>query len=327
MAVDAVNGVNSNSAVSSTNSTSEVTDASRVTISEATLAKMTAKEIIDGYNHQSWAVPDNILSWAQNEYQTNPDSKVTFGESGNSVDTVNGTQTDVVSYRESMEADGLSLKEQCNQLASLSAQMEVTDLNNITKIAPYSTIVPTDQGDGNQGESEVSKVLSEFAKDMMKGGLFFFVTDKFKEGKKFFAALKKGTNDELGDINTELETMQAELNQTLSGAKQSKQTGIETIEAGKELKSHTKWWQFFGSRRRAAKKAIEQGDKTVKMSDRTSKFANAIAKDNNIALQSIQTNIQVVTAANAPEEPKNQTEESSGSLSQTPAVSSQSGDI
>lgn len=293
MAVDAVSGVGP----TTTTPDSGGGDNSRIFISEDTLKKMTAKEIMDGYNTQNWAVPDKILAWAQQELQTNPDSKITYGESGAGGDGgVGGESNDAVDYQATLDEQGMSLKEQCKEFTRLSAEKETRDLDNITKIAPYAKDIPQDETDGNNGESEVSKVLKEIHKDMVRAFQVSFgvVGKDFKEGQKFFKAFQKGTNDELIEIDDSLEAMQDALSGALSDAKDSKQYGEKTIELGKELKSHTKFWQVFGSRRKAAKQAIEQGDKTVKMAERTDKLATAIAKDNDVALDSLQQNIKAV---------------------------------
>jgi len=123
---------------------------------------------------------------------------------------------------------------------------------------------------------------------------------KAKEGIKFFDALKQGTSNELGGITESLSEMQAVVSETIGEAKESKDYGTETVTVGKEMKSHTKWWQFFGSRRKAANGAIEQGNKTVAMSQNTTKLAEAIKKDNSSAFESVNQNQQAVSSAEAP---------------------------
>jgi len=188
-----------------------------------------------------------------------------------------------------MEEDGLSLKDQCKILRQISAAMEKNDLNNITMVAPYLQMIPTDETEGDNNELEVTKLFNEISGDMGKRSFF---SDDFHEGIKFFRAVSKGASDELGDISSDLETMQADLNKVINDARQSNATGTETVEAGKELKGSAKWWHF--GRKFAAKKAIEQGDNTVKMSDRASQFATAIANDTGVVIGAIQENIEIV---------------------------------
>ena len=129
---------------------------------------------------------------------------------------------------------------------------------------------------------------------------------------RFYKALQEGTSNELDTIDYSLEAIQSVLDGAISDAQDSKQYGEETANLGRELKSHTKWWQFGGSRRKAAKKAIEQGKLTVKMSERTDKLAQAIAKDNGVALKNSKDNIKQVDLSVLQDEGQKTTGGSSG---------------
>ena len=196
----------------------------------------------------------------------------------------------------------MSLKEQCKIFTQLSAEKETRDLQNVTKMAPYTQQVPTDEQSGNNTTSEVEKALGEINKEVKKSFRGIVGGKEFRDGLRFFSALKDGASGELTTINESLSEIQDILDGTIADAKDSKQYGEETVVLGRELKSKTKGWQIFGSRRRAANKAIEQGNLTVKMSERTNKLAEAIAKDNGIALKQTGNNINTVNGAATPPE-------------------------
>ena len=231
--------------------------------------KMTPKEILEAEKNGE-TIPPKILAWAKE----NPDGK------------------DAVAYQASLEEQGMSLKEQCKIFTDLSAQKETRDLQNVTKMAPYTQQVPTDDQTGAKGTSEVSKAFAEIKQGIKFKG--FFGGKEFFDGIRFYQALHEGTSNELDTIDYSLEAIQSVLDGAIGDAQDSKQYGEETVNLGRELKSHTKWWQFKGSRRKAAKKAIEQGELTVKMSERTDKLAQAIAKDNGVALKNSKDNIKQV---------------------------------
>lgn len=249
--------------------------------------KMTAQEIIEAEKNGE-TVPAEILAWAKE----NPDGKDTYEkaiQNGQGVE-----ENDAVAYQASLEEQGMSLKEQCKIFTDLSAQKETRDLQNVTKMAPYTQQVPTDDQTGAKGTSEVSKAFAEINKEISSSFVPFGKNKNFKDGMKFYKALQEGTSNELDTIDYSLEAIQSVLDGAIGDAQDSKQYGEETVNLGRELKSHTKWWQFKGSRRKAAKKAIEQGKLTVKMSERTDKLAQAIAKDNGVALKNSKDNIKQV---------------------------------
>ena len=249
--------------------------------------KMTPKEILEAEKNGE-TIPPKILAWAKE----NPDGKDTYEkaiQNGQGVE-----ENDAVAYQASLEEQGMSLKEQCKIFTDLSAQKETRDLQNVTKMAPYTQQVPTDDQTGAKGTSEVSKAFAEINKEISSSFVPFGKNKNFKDGMKFYKALQEGTSNELDTIDYSLEAIQNVLDGAISDAQDSKQYGEETANLGRELKSHTKWWQFGGSRRKAAKKAIEQGKLTVKMSERTDKLAQAIAKDNGVALKNSKDNIKQV---------------------------------
>lgn len=247
--------------------------------------KMTPKEILEAEKNGE-TIPPKILAWAKE----NPDGKDTYEkaiQNGQGVE-----ENDAVAYQASLEEQGMSLKEQCKIFTDLSAQKETRDLQNVTKMAPYTQQVPTDDQTGAKGTSEVSKAFAEIKQGIKFKG--FFGGKEFFDGIRFYQALHEGTSNELDTIDYSLEAIQNVLDGAIGDAKDSRQYGEETVNLGRELKSHTKWWQFKGSRRKAAKKAIEQGEMTVKMSERTDKLAQAIAKDNGVALKNSKDNIKQV---------------------------------
>lgn len=249
--------------------------------------KMTPKEILEAEKNGE-TIPPKILAWAKE----NPDGKDTYEkaiQNGQGVE-----ENDAVAYQASLEEQGMSLKEQCKIFTDLSAQKETRDLQNVTKMAPYTQQVPTDDQTGAKGTSEVSKAFAEINKEISSSFVLFSSNKNFKDGLRFYKALQEGTSNELDTIDYSLEAIQSVLDGAISDAQDSKQYGEETANLGRELKSHTKWWQFGGSRRKAAKKAIEQGKLTVKMSERTDKLAQAIAKDNGVALKNSKDNIKQV---------------------------------
>ncbi len=299
MALQAVNGVTAVTPV-----VSDDTDTS--TQEKKDYKNMTAKEIIAA-DKSGETIPVDILQWAKE----NPDSKDTYSTTqGNEGQT---EENDAIDYRASLEEQGMSLKEQCKQFTQLSAQKETRDLQNITKMAPYMQQVPTDDQSSGNATSAVQTALQEIVNEITKGAVAFFGTgnNKFKESQKFFSALKKGSSDEVNMIDDSLESIQDVLNGTISDAKDSKQYGEETTNVGREFKSSTKWWKF--KNKRIAKKAIEQGENTVKMAERTNKLAQAIAKDNGAALNNSKNNIQTIEQS-VVEEPKNSTNESAGAI-------------
>lgn len=249
--------------------------------------QMTPKEILEAEKNGE-TIPPKILAWAKE----NPDGKDTYEkaiQNGQGVE-----ENDAVAYQASLEEQGMSLKEQCKIFTDLSAQKETRDLQNVTKMAPYTQQVPTDDQTGAKGTSEVSKAFAEINKEISSSFVLFSSNKNFKDGLRFYKALQEGTSNELDTIDYSLEAIQSVLDGAISDAQDSKQYGEETANLGRELKSHTKWWQFGGSRRKAAKKAIEQGKLTVKMSERTDKLAQAIAKDNGVALKNSKDNIKQV---------------------------------
>ena len=249
--------------------------------------KMTPKEILEAEKNGE-TIPPKILAWAKE----NPDGKDTYEKANPNGQGVE--ENDAVAYQASLEEQGMSLKEQCKIFTDLSAQKETRDLQNVTKMAPYTQQVPTDDQTGAKGTSEVSKAFAEINKEISSSFVLFSSNKNFKDGLRFYKALQEGTSNELDTIDYSLEAIQSVLDGAISDAQDSKQYGEETANLGRELKSHTKWWQFGGSRRKAAKKAIEQGKLTVKMSERTDKLAQAIAKDNGVALKNSKDNIKQV---------------------------------
>src|SRR5574344_865178 len=185
MAVQAVDKVTEKP----TESTTLTPDAStRSMHSDQEYAKMTASEIMEAYKTKNWAVPSKILTWAQAEVKKDPNSKTKYGESSG------GATNDAVAYQETLEEQGMSLKEQCKQFTQLSSQKEVNDLSNVTKMAPFSQTIPTDQTGGDKGQSAVQQVLSGIVAEMTKG-VFAFFSSKGREDRKFFDALKKGSSN------------------------------------------------------------------------------------------------------------------------------------
>lgn len=249
--------------------------------------KMTPKEILEAEKNGE-TIPTKILAWAKE----NPDGKDTYEKAN--PNGQGAEENDAVAYQASLEEQGMSLKEQCKIFTDLSAQKETRDLQNVTKMAPYTQQVPTDDQTGAKGTSEVSKAFAEINKEISSSFVLFSSNKNFKDGLRFYKALQEGTSNELDTIDYSLEAIQSVLDGAISDAQDSKQYGEETANLGRELKSHTKWWQFGGSRRKAAKKAIEQGKLTVKMSERTDKLAQAIAKDNGVALKNSKDNIKQV---------------------------------
>ena len=252
--------------------------------------KMTSKEILEAEKNGE-TIPPKILAWAKE----NPDGKDTYEKANPNGQGVE--ENDAVAYQASLEEQGMSLKEQCQIFTDLSAQKETRDLQNITQMAPYTQQVPTDDQTGGVDTSEVSKAFEEINKEIMSSFKIFSSNKGFKDSVRFYQALHEGTSNELDTIDYSLEAIQSVLDGAIGDAKDSRQYGEETVNLGRELKSHTKWCQFKGSRRKAAKKAIEQGEMTVKMSERTDKLAQAIAKDNGVALNNSKENIKVVKDA------------------------------
>ena len=267
--------------------------------------KMTPKEILEAEKNGE-TIPTKILAWAKE----NPDGKDTYEKANQNGQ--GAEENDAVAYQASLEEQGMSLKEQCKIFTDLSAQKETRDLQNITKMAPYTQQVPTDDQTGAKGTSEVSKAFAEINKEISSSFVLFSSNKNFKDGMKFYKALQEGTSNELDTIDYSLEAIQSVLDGAIGDAQDSKQYGEETVNLGRELKSHTKWWQFGGSRRKAAKKAIEQGKLTVKMSERTDKLAQAIAKDNGVALKNSKDNIKQVDLSVLQDEGQKTTGGSSG---------------
>lgn len=267
--------------------------------------QMTPKEILEAEKNGE-TIPPKILAWAKE----NPDGKDTYEKANPNGQGVE--ENDAVAYQASLEEQGMSLKEQCKIFTDLSAQKETRDLQNVTKMAPYTQQVPTDDQTGAKGTSEVSKAFAEINKEISSSFVLFSSNKNFKDGMKFYKALQEGTSNELDTIDYSLEAIQSVLDGAISDAQDSKQYGEETANLGRELKSHTKWWQFGGSRRKAAKKAIEQGKLTVKMSERTDKLAQAIAKDNGVALKNSKDNIKQVDLSVLQDEGQKTTGGSSG---------------
>lgn len=267
--------------------------------------KMTPKEILEAEKNGE-TIPPKILAWAKE----NPDGKDTYEKANPNGQGVE--ENDAVAYQASLEEQGMSLKEQCKIFTDLSAQKETRDLQNVTKMAPYTQQVPTDDQTGAKGTSEVSKAFAEINKEISSSFVLFSSNKNFKDGLRFYKALQEGTSNELDTIDYSLEAIQSVLDGAISDAQDSKQYGEETANLGRELKSHTKWWQFGGSRRKAAKKAIEQGKLTVKMSERTDKLAQAIAKDNGVALKNSKDNIKQVDISVLQDEGQKTTGGSSG---------------
>ncbi len=243
---------------------------------------MTAQEILNA-EKAGETIPTEILSWAKE----NPDSKETY-KSSQSGTSAEGEQ-DNVSYKDSLENAGFSIEMQCMILKGLSEIMEKRDLQNVQRMSPYIQQVPSDEQTGDNSTSEVSKALDEISNDMSGGKLF---SKKNRQKIEFYIALNSQTSNELNEINFSLEEIQKVLEGTIVCTKESKQAGTGAQQAGEELKSSSKWWRF--GRKAKAKKTIEQGELTERMSDSTKKLAEAIAKDNNVALTRTQNNIQTV---------------------------------
>ena len=252
--------------------------------------KMTPKEILEAEKNGE-TVPPEILKWAKE----NPDSQITYAEFQGGGETGAGEENDAVAYQQSLEEQGMSLKAQCKIFTMISESMVGRDLQNVTKMAPYTQQVPTDEQSGNNTTSEVEKVLEDINKEVNKSYQPLFMNKEYRDGMRFFSALKAGASGELITIDESLSQIQDILDGSIADAKESKQYGEETTRLGKELKSNSKWWRF--GKKRVASRAIEQGDLTVKMSERTNKLAEAIAKDNGIALKQTGNNINTVKGA------------------------------
>lgn len=310
MAVQAVDGVKE--------TTPAVTTEESNTPGKKDYSNMTAKEIINA-DKAGETVPAEILSWAKE----NPDSKDTYKTAQGGAGAQQ-EENDAVAYRMSMEEEGTSLKDMCKQFTQMSAQKEERDLKNVGTMGGLTGKIPVDDQNGINAATEVSDALNEIAKDSFKN----FNFKKMKEGIKFFDALKQGNSNELNTIDDSLESIQDVLNGIISDAKDSKQYGDETVKVGKEFKSSTKWWKF--KNRRVAKKAIEQGENTVKMSERTDKLAQALSKANGAALSNSKNNMQTVEQAELEETAQGQgdgSKESAGIVASapTPAPTTTSG--
>ncbi len=257
--------------------------------------KMTPQEILEAEKNGE-TIPPEILKWAKE----NPDSKITYAGSQGG-DGNNATEeNDAVAYSEFLDSAGVSLKEQCKMFTMISESMERRDLQNVVQMAPYTQQVPDDEQTGNNATSEVEKVLGDINKEVKQSFKSLIGGRSFFDGMRFFSALKAGASGELTTINESLSQIQDILDGSIADAKESKQYGEETGRLGKELKSNSKWWRF--GRKHVASRAIEQGDLTVKMSERTNKLAEAIAKDNGIALKQTGDNINTVNGAEIPPE-------------------------
>lgn len=74
----AVNPVDNNQPTSSTTNSSS--DENRLYVPKKTLAEKTTAEIVEGYDKWMWAVPAEILDWARKTVESDPESKITYGE-------------------------------------------------------------------------------------------------------------------------------------------------------------------------------------------------------------------------------------------------------
>ena len=248
---------------------------------EKDYTNMTAVEIMTAINAGE-NVPAEIAQWAKD----NPESNETY----KSVQSVNTTEEqDNISYKDDLDNLGFSLEEQCIILKDLSERMENRDLKNVQRMSPYIQQVPNDEQSGDDTTSEVSNALVEIS-GIMSGGGFF---SKEREQKlEFYLALHSNAYQHLNDIDFSLEEIQKVLDTSIECTNESKQAGGDAIKAGEELKSSSKWWRF--GKKIKARKAIKQGELTERMSDSTRILAEAIAKDNNIALSETKNNLQIV---------------------------------
>ena len=279
-------------------------------------AQMTAQEILDAYNNEGLAVPKDVLEWAQATIDADPNSTVKYGEANPTGEQDN--PQDAVSYVQAMQEEGMSLKQMCREMTDLSKEMEARDLNNVTQMSPFAGDILDNQSEGDSNEREVSKLMKELVDGAIKdwrpwGG------KNFKEDMRFFNALKAQKEENVEGLEVNLEDIESILNGSINDSNQSMEYGAETVALGQTLKHGASKAQkilagagiiagaiatgglmtigafiggaigalFGSSRKRIANKAIDQGNKTLEMGQKTNKLAVAIAKDNSIALQSL----------------------------------------
>ena len=260
---------------------------------------MTAKEIIDGYNNEGLAVPKDVLEWAQKTLETDPNSTVKYGDVA--ANSEGASPADVISYVQAMQEDGMSLRQICVDMTDLSKEMEERDLANVARMSAFMPDIPEGSDDSESDGSEVSKLMDELNTDMRKRGRGIFFIDKIEEDIKFFDALKQTDENEVVSIDESLEDIASVLNEADTNSKQSMEFGEMTATLGSILKRGRARsikipgldilggiiggiFGLFSGKRRIANRAIEQGEKTLAMGEKTNKLANALAKDNNIAL-------------------------------------------
>lgn len=312
----AVNPVDNNQPTSSTTSSSG--EENRLYVPKETLAQKTAAEIVEGYDKWMWQVPADILDWARKSVEADPESKITYGEALESGQV--GEGSDAIDYQKMLEEEGMSLKEQCKVLTEISEGKEVRDLNNVTRMSPFAGDIMEGEQEGDGNESAVKQFYGELVKQANEDGKkpMFLRSERnaYNEDMRFFDALKGTSEENVEGIDESLEEISDVLSESLDNAKESKDYGEVTVATGLALKGKhnskvakimgisalgggigialggliSGLSSLFSSKRKVANKAIQQGNNTINMSEKTTQLATALAKDNNIALESLENN-------------------------------------
>lgn len=258
---------------------------------------MTSREIID-LHEEGALVPPEVLDWALEIYRTEPNSPMKYKDAGIEG---NGKQLEAVSYVQGLEAKGMNIFAICEDLKSLTAEMEERDLQNITKIAKVTPELADGASIGDDDQSEVGKLLKAMKEESFRG---IFVGGEFRQNMKVFNAMSKNSQDELNTITESLEDMQSILSDSMSDAEESREYGGVAILVGKKLNVET--WM------KNQYDAAGQGKQTVRTAKNTKRLAKAVAKDHKLTVRAIRKNVTDIGEATTEANNLNQTTGSGG---------------
>lgn len=257
---------------------------------------MTSREIID-LHEEGALVPPEVLDWALEIYRTEPNSPMKYKDAGIEG---NGKQLEAVSYVQGLEAKGMNIFAICEDLKSLTAEMEERDLQNITKIAKVTPELADGASIGDDDQSEVGKLLKAMKEESFRG---IFGGGEFRQNMKVFNAMSKNSQNELDTITESLEDMQSVLSDSMSDAEESREYGGVAILVGQKLKMPWILPQY---------DAEGQGKQTVKTAKNTKRLAKAVAKDHKLTVRAIRKNVTDIGEATTEANNLNQTTGSGG---------------
>lgn len=279
----------------------------------------TAEEILE-YEEQGQEVPEQYLSWAEEmSASMNAQDNVTYemaqAENGGNVNSA-------ADFRQQMEGEGISLKQQGKIFTEESKNKEELTLQSIEQMAPLLNVPEELENEANQvaqetrTQLEVLKAEIEASADKKDNKLFKNRAERGEiQGLEAVAkALGAQANAELEGISQELEEVDKIINTGAASSNLSVDYGQETVKVGAELVGRASdagkiiggilgfagggllggifgsliGGLFGGSKRRIGKEAIEQGSQTMTVGNQGKEIAEQAADIHGVSIKSVE---------------------------------------